>query len=93
LSAGERQAATVLYRALTDAQAAWENGERDSGQLRDEMRRVLAAEPLANVDYVSAAEPASLMEWGGIIPSSAGVLFSLAVYMGKTRLIDNVLLK
>jgi pantoate--beta-alanine ligase len=92
LSAGVRQAATVLYRALTAAEAAWGNGERDSHVLRDEMRRVLAAEPQANVDYVSAAEPSSLLEWEGNIPPGMGVLLSLAVYIGKTRLIDNFLL-
>lgn len=92
LSAEERRAASVLYRALTATRAAWENGERDADLLRDEMRRVLAAEPLANVDYVSAADPISLAEWKGIISSAAGVLLSLAVYIGKTRLIDNFLL-
>jgi pantoate--beta-alanine ligase len=91
LSAEEREAATVLYRALTAARMAWENGSRDADGLRDQMIEVLAAERLARVDYVSAAEPGSLVEWNGLIPPGEGVLFSLAVYIGKTRLIDNVL--
>lgn len=92
LSAEERQAATVLYRAMTAAQQAWEAGTRDSHALREKMRQVLAAEPLARVDYVSAADPETLVEWQAIIPAGKNVLLSLAVYIGKTRLIDNFLL-
>jgi pantoate--beta-alanine ligase len=54
------------------------------------MRRVLEAEPLARPDYVSAADPYTLEELG---LASRGVLLSMAVRIGKARLIDNLLLK
>ena len=92
LSAEQRPAATTLYRAWQQAQAAWENGERESNALRQAMMNVLSAEPLARVDYVSVAEPISLRELEGVIPVDRGALLSMAVYFGQTRLIDNVLL-
>jgi pantoate--beta-alanine ligase len=56
------------------------------------MQQLLSTEPLADVDYISVADPHTLQEWDGAIPRGDGVLFSLAVYIGKTRLIDNFLL-
>ena len=53
------------------------------------MRGLLAAEPLARPDYVSAADPLALTELGD---ASRGVLFSMAVRIGRARLIDNLLL-
>jgi pantoate--beta-alanine ligase len=90
LSPAERQAATVLYRALMAAQARYQAGERDAEALRQTMREVLAAEPRARVDYVSVAEPETLTELTRV---SGTALASLAVYIGATRLIDNVLLE
>ncbi len=92
LAPDQRAAATVLYRSLRAAEAQWAAGIRDGEALRDAMRHVLAQEPLARVDYVSAADPRSLVEWTDAIPAGAGVLLSLAVFMGQTRLIDNFLL-
>lgn len=89
LNAGERQAAPVLFRALSAARAAYAAGERAGSVLRSAMTAALAAEPLAQVDYVSAADPASMRELDRI---DNGVLVSLAVRIGKTRLIDNLLL-
>ena len=84
----ERQAAAVLYRALRAAEQAYASEERQADRLRQKMREVLAQEPLAKVQYVSAADPDSLEEIQGT-PERA--LLSLAVFIGKTRLIDNVL--
>ncbi|MGA9533527.1 MAG: pantoate--beta-alanine ligase [Anaerolineales bacterium] len=89
LDPAERQAATVLHRALSSAEAAFEAGEREADALRRRMSEVLAAEPLAKVQYVSAADPGSLMELDGPVEAA---LLSMAIYIGKTRLIDNVLL-
>jgi pantoate--beta-alanine ligase len=89
LNPAERQAATVLHRALSSAQGAYDAGERDAGVLRRLMSEALAAEPLAEVQYVSAADPASLHELEGEVEAA---LLSMAVYVGKTRLIDNTLL-
>jgi pantoate--beta-alanine ligase len=85
----ERQAAPVLFRALSAAQNAHERGVRDGGVLRDEMKKILDAEPLAQVEYLSVADPVTLVE---IEKADSGVLLSLAVRIGKTRLIDNMLL-
>ncbi len=92
LEGEQRPAATVLYRSLRAAESLWLSGGRDGEALRNAMRAVLAAEPLARVDYVSAADPATLAEWEGAIPPQAGVLLSMAVFIGRTRLIDNFLL-
>ena len=90
LSAEERQAATVLSRALRAAEAAFAAGERDADTLRAVVSSTLAAEPLAREEYVSAADPETLAELETI--GAAGTLLSLAVRVGKTRLIDNVVL-
>lgn len=89
LDADERRAATVLYRALTQAQAAYVAGERQGDVLRSIMESIIAAQPLAQAQYVSAADPETLVELERI---EDGVLLSMAVYVGKTRLIDNLLL-
>jgi pantoate--beta-alanine ligase len=86
LTAEERAAAPVLRRALLAARARWETGEHDGEALRAVMRDVLAAEPLATVDYVSVADASTLEELGRI---EGPALLSLAVRFGTTRLIDN----
>ena len=87
LSPPERMAATVLYRALREAEGAIACGEREGDALRARMGAVLAAEPLARVDYVSIADPDTLQECATV---TGPVLASLAVHFGKTRLIDNI---
>jgi len=89
LKPGERPAALVLKRALDAASAAWESGERDGERLRATMRDVIAAEPLARLDYVSAADPVTLVEIDG---EARAALLSMAVFVGDVRLIDNTLL-
>lgn len=90
LNPAERQAATVLSRALRAAQADFASGERQAEALRQRMTEIIQAEPLARLQYVSCADPFSLQELDGPIASQA--LLSMAVYIGKTRLIDNTLL-
>jgi pantoate--beta-alanine ligase len=89
LNREQRSAATVLYRALTAAVEAFEAGERNAGALRDRMSDVLSNEPLANPQYVSVADPETLEELSGAVERA---LLSMAVYVGETRLIDNVVL-
>jgi pantoate--beta-alanine ligase len=86
LSPAERAATPVLRRALLAARGDWEVGERSGDALRAVMRKVLAAEPLANVDYVSAADASTLEELDRV---DRPTLLSLAVRFGTTRLIDN----
>jgi pantoate--beta-alanine ligase len=86
LAPDERHAALALRRALDTAEQAFAAGERDAERLRAAMRAVLAVEPLARVDYVSVADPATLRELDHV---GARALASLAVRIGRTRLIDN----
>jgi len=85
----QRTAATVLYRALTAAQERYDAGERDTRALRSAMRYTLEQEPLVKIEYVSAADPDTLLELDHV---EDRLLLSMAVRIGKTRLIDNFLL-
>jgi pantoate--beta-alanine ligase len=89
LNPAERQAATVLYRALSAAKAKYDSGERNAEALRTLMRSVVQSEPLAYEQYVSAADPETMRELQEI---DKNVLLSLAVRIGKARLIDNFLI-
>jgi pantoate--beta-alanine ligase len=89
LSPQQRAAATVLYRALSTARAAVEAGQRQGEALRQMMTAIITAEPLARIDYVSAADPLTLTELPHV---TSGVLLSTAVFFGHTRLIDNILI-
>ena len=86
LSPEERRAATVLFRGLSAAQAAYEKGERSAGTLRRIMTDTINAEPLAKLQYVSCADYDTLEELEQI---TGKALLSMAVHLGKTRLIDN----
>jgi pantoate--beta-alanine ligase len=90
LSPEERRAAPVLYRALSAARQAWLEGEREGDVLRGIMEEVLASEPLAQAQYVSCADATTLQERDRLAGSA---VLSMAVYLGATRLIDNVLLE
>jgi len=90
LAADERQAALCLIGALRAADAAFADGEQDAVALRAAMSAVLAGEPMARPDYVSIADPDSLAELDAV--DGRGAVASLAVRIGKTRLIDNLLL-
>jgi pantoate--beta-alanine ligase len=85
----QRKAATVLYRAVSAAQKDYEAGERDAEKLRLVMRNVLASEPLAQMQYVSCADYNTLEELDEV---KGKTLLSIAVFIGKTRLIDNFVL-
>jgi len=89
LSPEQRGTATVLFRALSEAERRFAAGERDGEALRRAMLAVLAQEPAAQVDYVSVADPDTLKELQRI---ERGALASMAVRIGATRLIDNLLL-
>jgi pantoate--beta-alanine ligase len=89
LSPEERKAATGLYRALSSAKAAYDRGERNAGKLRQVMQDILASEPLASTQYVSCADYDTLQELDEV---TGKTLLSMAVFIGKTRLIDNLVL-
>lgn len=89
LNPQERTAALVLSRALKAAEAEWQRGARDGDHLRTTMKAVIEAEPLARLDYVSAADPLTLQEIQGEVVRA---LLSMAVFVGPVRLIDNLVL-
>jgi pantoate--beta-alanine ligase len=87
LNPEERRQAKVLYQALTLAQKLYNGGERDAKTIRQKMADLIKKEPLANIDYVSIAGAETLEELDVVKPPA---LVSMAVRIGKTRLIDNV---
>ena len=87
LTPAQRAAAPVLHRALRAAAADREAGERSAEHLRARMREVLAAEPLADPEYVSVADPLTLDELEQV---GGPALLSMAVRFGEIRLIDNL---
>jgi pantoate--beta-alanine ligase len=89
LTPEERRAATVLFRSLSAAKSAYDSGERQAESLRARVREIVTAEPLARLQYVSCADYDTLDELETV---SGKTLLSMAVYMGKTRLIDNFVL-
>ena len=89
LNPEERQAALVLSQSLTLAQQLYTRGERDAERLRQEMRALIQKQPLAKIDYVSVANAETLDE---LDRAESPALVSLAVKIGKTRLIDNIVL-
>ena len=86
LSPAEREAALALSRAVREGHRLMEEGERDAKTILGAMRAIIEAEPLARIDYVE------MVSWDGIKPvdvADSSVLVAMAVYIGKTRLIDN----
>jgi pantoate--beta-alanine ligase len=89
LTPEQRAVAPAIYGALSEARRRFDAGERDGDALREAMRRTIAAEPLMQVDYVSVADPLTLREFATV---ERQALASMAVRLGSTRLIDNLLL-
>jgi pantoate--beta-alanine ligase len=90
LGPAERRQATVLWRALRDAQAAVRAGERDAVKLRLAIEEAIRATPLAAVDYVGVCDPETLEPLERIATWAVAVV---AARFGTTRLIDNMLLE
>ncbi len=84
----QRKLAPVLRRSLLAAEQALEAGERDSIVIRALIYRMIAADPLPEIDYISVADPVTLAELDTIDNTA---LISLAVFFGTTRLIDNLM--
>ncbi|HUF03817.1 MAG TPA: pantoate--beta-alanine ligase [Aridibacter sp.] len=90
LSESDRAAAAVIHKSLQAAAEAFENGERNSGNITDKVNKVLESEPRARTDYIALVDPDSLdpVEKVGDEPA----LLAVAVRIGDIRLIDNVIL-
>jgi pantoate--beta-alanine ligase len=89
LNPEQHQAALVLYKALTLAEKLYADGERNAEHIRQKMTALIKKEPLADIDYVSVADAETLDELDTVSPPA---LVSMAVRIGKTRLIDNIML-
>ena len=87
LSPTERRAAQAIPRALKAAEVAIENGERDPAKVVETARRVLEAEAILRVDYVELVDTAKLEP---VASFEGEMLLAVAVYAGRTRLIDNI---
>jgi len=83
----ERRAATVLYRSLQAAERTIASGERDAGRLRATLVQALESEPLAAVDYAEIVDAETLEP---VARLRRACLILLAVFLGTTRLIDNL---
>lgn len=91
LSDKERKDALALSQALQLAEKQVREGERQSGRLIDEMSAlIMKIAPSAKIDYVSIADPKTLDDIDRVLPET---LVALAVYIGRTRLIDNSLIR
>lgn len=86
LNQEERKAALVLSQSIQAGKRLIEAGERDTAVVKKEMRGILEAEPLARIDYVEIVDGVSLQP---VERMEGTVLGAIAVYIGKTRLIDN----
>jgi pantoate--beta-alanine ligase len=91
LSSEERKAAVVLRRALERTRTLFGSGERDGAKLLAAMRSIIEAEPLARIDYLAVTDTERL-DPVEIIPPDGPTLVSMAVFVGSTRLIDNIVL-
>jgi pantoate--beta-alanine ligase len=89
LSASERKQALVLFRALSRVQTLADQGEADAIELIAAAKSVMAEDPAVRLDYVEAVNPESLDAVSNV---SQGALVAIAAFVGKTRLIDNIVL-
>ena len=91
LNSEERRAATVLRRALEEARCELNAGTRDALQLQTALRKILSNETLARVDYVEMVDAESFEPVSSV--GARPVYALLAVFIGKTRLIDNLFIE
>ncbi|MBP1767174.1 MAG: Pantothenate synthetase [Candidatus Aminicenantes bacterium] len=89
LNIEERRAATILFRGLEEARRIFEAGERAAPRIRERLLATLASEPLARLDYAEVVDPGSLEPVERV---EGEALIALAVFFGRTRLIDNIIL-
>lgn len=88
LNQEERKAALILSKSLKEGKALLETGEKDADKIRKVITEKIESEPLAKIDYVE------VVDWNTLEPVekiNGPILIAIAVYIGKTRLIDNVI--
>jgi pantoate--beta-alanine ligase len=90
LSAEERQAALILSKSIRLGQEMVEKGETDTTKVVEAMKELISTEPLAKIDYVKAVDGLTMQQ---ISKVQKPMLVAIAVYIGKTRLIDNFIVE
>jgi len=90
LTSDEQKSATILHKALVQAKQAFKDGERNSSRLTDLIRQTIESEPRARLDYVNVSDAETLEKLDRV--DERPTLIALAAYVGKTRLIDNMIL-
>jgi pantoate--beta-alanine ligase len=90
LSNEEREAAAVIHRALLKAKETYKGGERNASKVAEVIRKTVETEPRARLDYVNISSGENLERIDKL--DEQPILITIAVYVGKTRLIDNILL-
>jgi len=89
LTPDEQNSATVIHKALVQAKTAFKEGERNAHRIMDVVRNTIEAEPRARLDYVTVADAETLEKIDRI--DERPTLIAVAAYVGKTRLIDNMI--
>jgi pantoate--beta-alanine ligase len=89
LTSGERREATALSTALRAAHQAWREGETHASELESRMRHSLKMSPGVRLEYIAVAEPTALAPVDQV---DANTVVALAARLGRTRLIDNIIL-
>jgi pantoate--beta-alanine ligase len=90
LNEQEHEAAAVIRRALAKAREVYKDGERSAGKLAEIVRSTIEAEPRARIDYVSVTDAETLEKLDKL--DDRTILLAVAARIGKTRLIDNIVL-
>ncbi|MDD6215666.1 MAG: pantoate--beta-alanine ligase [Roseburia sp.] len=90
LSAEERKAALILSKSIALGKKMAEDGEKDTTTIVNTMTKLIETEPLAKIDYVKAVDGLTMQQ---IKEVKKPMLVAIAVYIGKTRLIDNFILE
>jgi pantoate--beta-alanine ligase len=90
LTPDEQKSATILHKALKQAKQAFKDGERNASRITDLIRQTVESEPRARLDYVTIADAETLEKLDRV--DDRPTLIALAAYVGKTRLIDNMIL-
>lgn len=90
LNPDEQKSATILHKALLQAKQAFKDGERNASRITDLIRQTVESEPRTRLDYVTIADAETLEKLDRV--DDRPTLVALAAYVGKTRLIDNMIL-
>ncbi len=90
LSSEERKAATVLFNSLQAAKELIKDGEKKASKIIERIKKIIADEPLAKIDYIEVVDLENLNPMKSLDKTA---LIAIAVYIGETRLIDNIIVR